>query len=131
MMIPELPVAGNFDSYKAADTRKDTWHESPQVLLARIISRMETVLLGKRDVIQLALIAMLGGGHILLEDVPGVGKTNLARAFARVLGGQFSRIQFTSDLLPADVVGGSIWDARKGEFRFPAWSGHGQYRTGR
>ncbi|MFF2093273.1 AAA family ATPase [Paenibacillus sp. NPDC058174] len=91
------------------------WPESPQVLLQRFIHRVESVLLGKRETIKMTLTAMLAGGHVLLEDVPGVGKTMLAHACARALGGEFKRIQFTSDMLPADVVGGAVWDSRSGE----------------
>ncbi|MFF2480153.1 AAA family ATPase [Paenibacillus sp. NPDC058071] len=94
------------------------WPEPPQVLLGRWIHRVENVLLGKRETVKLTLTAMLAGGHVLLEDMPGVGKTILAQASARALGGEFKRIQFTSDMLPADVVGGGIWDARIGELVF-------------
>ncbi len=94
----------------------EEWPEPKQALIARLEARAESVLLGKRETIGLAAAAMLAGGHILLEDVPGVGKTLLARALARLTGGRFQRIQFTSDLLPADVTGGSVWDGRAGEF---------------
>jgi len=76
------------------------------------------VLLGKRDVIQLAVCCMVGKGHLLLEDLPGVGKTTLAHALAKVFGLQYSRVQFTSDLLPADILGFSLFDAKTGEFEF-------------
>lgn len=76
------------------------------------------VLRGKRQVVDLALTALLARGHILIEDVPGVGKTTLARALARSVGGSFRRIQFTSDLLPADVIGVSVYDQREGRFVF-------------
>ncbi|SDT06329.1 MoxR-like ATPase [Paenibacillaceae bacterium GAS479] len=99
-----------------ASRLQEEWPEPRQALLARMAARSESVLLGKGEVIGLAMTAMLAGGHILLEDVPGVGKTLLARALARVLGGKFQRIQFTSDLLPADLTGSAVWDARKGEF---------------
>ncbi|TCM95772.1 MoxR-like ATPase [Paenibacillus sp. BK033] len=93
-----------------------SWPEPPQVLLQRLIHRVDQVLLGKRETVIQLLTAMLAGGHVLLEDVPGVGKTMLAGAFARVLGGEFKRIQFTSDMLPADVIGGAVWDSRISEF---------------
>lgn len=91
------------------------WPEAPQVLLHRLLVKVESVLLGKQQVIKNTLISLLAGGHVLLEDVPGVGKTLLAQAFARAVGGEFKRIQFTSDMLPADIVGGVVLDARSGE----------------
>jgi MoxR-like ATPase len=91
------------------------WPESPQVLLQRLLAKVEGVLLGKREVIRQLLTALLAGGHVLLEDVPGVGKTMLAQAMARAVGGDFKRIQFTADMLPADVVGGLMLDSRSGE----------------
>jgi MoxR-like ATPase len=75
-------------------------------------------LVGKPEVIRLAIVALLARGHLLIEDVPGVGKTTLAQALARSLGLAFQRIQFTSDLLPSDILGVSIFDARKSEFEF-------------
>jgi len=73
---------------------------------------------GKPDVVRLALIAVFAKGHVLVEDVPGVGKTTLARAIARAVGGSFSRIQFTSDMLPADILGVSIFDPEGKRFEF-------------
>ncbi len=73
---------------------------------------------GKHEQIELALVAVLAGGHLLIEDIPGVGKTTLAMTLARALGGSFERIQFTSDLLPADLLGVSVLDPGSGEFRF-------------
>ena len=73
---------------------------------------------GKDDVVELALTTVIARGHLLLQDVPGVGKTTLAAALAQALGGQFSRIQFTSDLLPADITGGNVLDSRTGDFAF-------------
>ncbi len=77
---------------------------------------VENALEGKPDVVELALVALLARGHLLIEDVPGVGKTTLARAVAQAVGGDMKRLQFTSDLLPSDVVGISIWDQRQSEF---------------
>jgi MoxR-like ATPase len=85
---------------------------------ARILDEVEKAIIGKRDVLELVLIAMLGRGHVLLEDFPGLAKTLMARAFAQVVGMEFNRIQFTPDLLPADVTGSSIYDQRDGRFEF-------------
>ncbi|MEX0979516.1 MAG: MoxR family ATPase [Gemmatimonadota bacterium] len=79
-------------------------------MLSRLIDQVEVAFHGKRDVVRLATVAVLARGHILLEDVPGVGKTTLAQAMARALGLSFQRVQFTSDLLPSDVLGVSIYN---------------------
>ncbi|HHX64277.1 MAG TPA: AAA domain-containing protein, partial [Chloroflexi bacterium] len=76
------------------------------------------VLVGKSDVIELMLVAMLCEGHVLIEDIPGVGKTLLAKSLARSLGCSFRRIQFTPDLLPSDIIGVSIYHQGRGEFEF-------------
>ena len=83
-----------------------------------IIGQVRKVVVGKDPVIASILMAMLAQGHVLLEDVPGVGKTTLAHTLARLLGLSFSRIQFTSDMLPADVIGLSIFDRERNDFRF-------------
>jgi len=82
------------------------------------LERMEQVIVGKREVITMAGLAMISGGHILLEDVPGVGKTVLARAMARVTGGAFRRIQMTPDMMPADITGSMVWEPSSGELRY-------------
>ena len=84
----------------------------------RVISNVETVIIGKHDEVELAFIALLCQGHVLIEDVPGVGKTVLAKAFARSIGCTFRRIQFTPDLLPSDVTGVSIFNQKQGEFEY-------------
>lgn len=84
--------------------------------LEALQAAIEQQVFGKRNVVEMALICVLTGGHLLLEDVPGVGKTTLALAIARALGGSFARVQFTSDLLPSDILGASVLDA--GELRF-------------
>jgi MoxR-like ATPase len=86
--------------------------------LATAVAALNGVILGKDREIRLALACLLARGHLLLEDVPGVGKTTLAQALARTLGLRFRRIQFTSDLLPADVVGVSIYDRETARFTF-------------
>jgi MoxR-like ATPase len=88
--------------------------QSIQALQASI----ERALVGKPEVVRLVIVALLARGHLLIEDVPGVGKTTLAQALARSLGLSFQRIQFTSDLLPSDILGVSIFDPRKAEFEF-------------
>ena len=83
-----------------------------------ILDEVEKAIVGKREVLELVLLGILSGGHVLLEDFPGLAKTLTARAFARVLGIEFSRIQFTPDLLPADITGSFIYDQRQGAFEF-------------
>lgn len=79
---------------------------------------MESVIRGKTEAVHLAIVTLLAGGHLLLEDVPGVGKTTLAQTIARCLACSFQRIQFTSDLLPSDIVGVSVYNQQNGEFEF-------------
>ncbi|MFQ5537698.1 MAG: AAA family ATPase [Gemmatimonadota bacterium] len=99
-------------------TRQDAPSQSPASLeaLGALVREVETVFHGKREVIRLALAALLARGHILFEDVPGVGKTTLAHALAKTLGVSFRRIQFTSDLLPSDVLGVSVYNPQNAEF---------------
>lgn len=84
----------------------------------RLTQNLGQTIVGKADAIQLVLVALLSGGHALLEDVPGVGKTLLAKSLARSIDGQFHRIQCTPDLLPSDITGTNIWNPRTGEFEF-------------
>ncbi|MEZ6094897.1 MAG: MoxR family ATPase [Pirellulaceae bacterium] len=86
----------------------------------RLVDNISSVVLGKRDVAKLCVTALLAGEHILLEDVPGVGKTLMGKALAKSVSGEFRRIQFTPDLLPSDIVGSSIYKATSGEFEFKA-----------
>nr|WP_232225004.1 AAA family ATPase [Acidihalobacter ferrooxydans] len=90
----------------------------PLDTLSEVLSRIGQVILGKQAQIELAVACLLARGHLLIEDLPGVGKTTLAHTLARALGLEFQRVQFTSDLLPADVIGVSIYDRDTGSFRF-------------
>jgi len=89
-------------------------------LLDNVVGQISKIILGKELQIRLALTCIMARGHVLIEDVPGVGKTTLAHVLARVLGLSFQRIQFTSDLLPADIIGVSIYDKEDGQFKFHA-----------
>jgi MoxR-like ATPase len=96
----------------SADARADA------AVLGRALEMLETVILGKPEQIRLCLACLLARGHLLIEDVPGVGKTTLAHALAHVLGLAWQRVQFTSDLLPADIVGVSVFDRSSQRFNF-------------
>src|SRR5258707_9278206 len=87
-------------------------------LLDRLLENIGLVVLGKPEVIRLAVVALLAEGHVLIEDVPGVGKTLLARALAASIDCSFRRLQFTPDLLPSDILGSSVYNAASGEFLF-------------
>jgi hypothetical protein len=87
-------------------------------LCGGILDEIERVVVGRRRTLELVLTGILAGGHILLEDLPGLGKTLIARSFAKVLGLEFARIQFTPDMLPSDVVGAAMYDQRNSEMVF-------------
>ncbi|MDQ3701941.1 MAG: AAA family ATPase, partial [Chloroflexota bacterium] len=92
--------------------------EDIRTIADRVIGNVERVIVGKHAEVELALIAILCQGHILIEDVPGVGKTMLAKSLAKSVGCTFKRIQFTPDLLPSDVTGVTIYNQKSGEFEF-------------
>src|SRR3954453_20200294 len=84
----------------------------------RLLDEVEKAVVGKRDALELILLGILGDGHVLIEDYPGLAKTLAARSFAQVTRMDFSRIQFTPDLMPSDVAGSSIFDQRRSDFEF-------------
>ncbi|MCB1784700.1 MAG: AAA family ATPase [Chromatiaceae bacterium] len=96
----------------------DTRAPGDHLLLRRVLDEAAQMIVGKRLELRLALTSLLAGGHLLIEDVPGVGKTTLAHVLARLLGLDFQRIQFTADMLPADILGVSIYDREEGRFHF-------------
>lgn len=91
---------------------------NPYILISALESNISSVLLGKAERVRLVVCALLAGEHILIEDVPGVGKTLLGQALARSIAGDFKRIQFTPDLLPTDITGGMVYNSSTGEFTF-------------
>ncbi len=86
--------------------------------ITQLLAQLGDIIVGKEETLRLAVVCLLAKGHLLIEDIPGVGKTTLSQALARSLGLQFRRIQFTSDLLPADIIGNSIFDREHGRFVF-------------
>ncbi|WP_188996724.1 AAA family ATPase [Paenibacillus nasutitermitis] len=117
-MIPNQTTHEQNTSVFQSPGDAQSWPETASGLLRLMITRINSVFVGKNEVVVQVMAALLAGGHILLEDVPGVGKTLLVKALARVMGGDFRRIQFTSDMMPADVVGGMVWDGKRGELVF-------------
>lgn len=92
--------------------------ETTAALGEAVIAEVERAVIGKRAALRLILTTVLAGGHVLIEDLPGTGKTLIARSFAAALGLDFTRVQFTPDLLPADLLGATIYDMRSGQFEF-------------
>lgn len=105
--VPVLPIV------HARETRS-----AMTAAAQRVVASVETVVHGHSQAVELVACALLAGGHALIEDVPGSGKTTLARAFARSVGGTFSRVQATADLLPADITGSGVWEPDLHAFRF-------------
>ena len=95
-----------------------TTSTDPRELIQALVDNVEKVIIGKRSSVELGVIALIGGGHALIEDVPGVGKTLLARSIARSTGSKFKRLQFTPDLLPSDVTGVSVYNQKTNDFEF-------------
>jgi MoxR-like ATPase len=87
-------------------------------MIRSIIDNIETVIAGKREVVELTVLCLIAGGHVLIEDIPGVGKTSLVRALAKSIDCRYNRIQFTPDVMPSDVSGFSIYNQKSGEFEF-------------
>jgi MoxR-like ATPase len=99
---------------------RDRDEEALRETLRRVEHQLGSVILGKTEALRLVLTAFLGGGHVLMEDLPGVGKTTLAKTLARCLSVEFRRVQFTPDLLPTDILGSSVFNPRDGSFTFKA-----------
>lgn len=118
--VAKPPVGAGRSTSQVATPAATTQAEVAAVsdLARRIIGNVEKAIVGKRKQLVLSIVAWLSGGHLLLEDVPGVAKTMLARALAKSVGCQFKRIQCTPDLLPSDVTGTSIYNQKSGEFEF-------------
>jgi MoxR-like ATPase len=108
--MPDAPLAHHHDPQTLPSDLRDA--------LTRSIAQVNTVLLGKKHEARLAFVCLLAGGHLLIEDLPGVGKTTLAHALALTLGLDFQRVQFTSDLLPSDIIGVSVYEREPGTFKF-------------
>ncbi|RZI83430.1 MAG: MoxR family ATPase [Rubrivivax sp.] len=104
------------DPHPAAASNAATVLKASQI--TELVDQVSTIIVGKRDQVTLSVICLLAGGHLLIEDVPGVGKTTLSQALARCLGLSFSRIQFTADLLPSDLIGVSVYERQREEFVF-------------
>lgn len=102
----------------ASPTAATMLPDALRITLERAQAQVNALVLGKAHEVRLAFVALLAGGHLLIEDLPGLGKTTLARAMATTLGLDFQRVQFTSDLLPADVVGVSVFDPQARSFQF-------------
>jgi len=105
-------------SLAAVPSSPDPVRADAATVAGRLVANVEQVVHGRRAAVETIACAVLAGGHVLVEDVPGSGKTTLARAFARSLGGDFRRVQGTADLLPADITGSGVWDPERRAFSF-------------
>ncbi len=112
-MTPNTRISRSSSYTTTPEGRQDVKH-----LIGALISALNRILLGKDEQVRLALTCLFARGHLLIEDLPGMGKTLLSHALAKVLGLSYNRIQFTSDVLPSDVIGTSVFDRTNGEFRF-------------
>ncbi|HPU38953.1 MAG TPA: MoxR family ATPase [Microthrixaceae bacterium] len=108
------------DSQRTSDAPASTASRSFGAMFDSICANIAGAVHGKDDVIRLTVTCLIAGGHLLIEDVPGVGKTTIAKALARSVDGSFGRVQFTPDLLPSDVLGSSVWNQGDGSFEFRA-----------
>src|SRR2546429_7983248 len=103
---------------RTAGTRAEALSTNASEKIELLQNAVERVIRGKPEAVRLAIVTLLAGGHLLVEDVPGVGKTTLAHALARALDCSFQRVQFTSDLLPSDVIGLSVYNQHDGRFEW-------------
>jgi MoxR-like ATPase len=117
-MTGQLLAALDRDDVDRSAGAADTSRARAQEHAARLIANVEQVVHGRRAAVELVVAGLLSGGHVLVQDVPGSGKTTLARSVARSIGGEFRRIQGTADLLPGDITGSSMWDPARHEFIF-------------
>src|SRR5260370_40493727 len=115
----EKPVLGSDGQAQSASAETQSPAAFAMITsgVRRIREALSRVIVGQNEAIELALVTLLAGGHALIEGVPGVGKTLLVKALARAVAGEFQRIQFTPDLMPADITGTSIFDLKTQEFR--------------
>lgn len=98
-------------------TRSPLW-DQPEAIIQRIVGNIERIIVGKRESVERCVLAVIAGGHVLIEDVPGTGKTLLVKTLARTLDASFNRIQFTPDLLPSDITGITLFNPKQQEFQF-------------
>ncbi|MGI6205385.1 MAG: AAA family ATPase [Anaerovoracaceae bacterium] len=117
MAQDETGAAAESEPEETTDLTEEEIHKAYQ-LISSIMDNVETAIIGKRQVVGLVLVTLLARGHVLLEDVPGVGKTSLIYSIARSIDCDFKRIQFTPDLMPSDITGFSIYNQKTGEFEF-------------